>query len=50
MKVELVEAKIPLLIGSNSLEAAKAKLCFEENIATFFDQEVKMHKVGSANF
>ena len=50
MEVELVEADIPLLIGSNSLEAAKAKLCFESNTATFFSQEMKMHKVGSGHF
>ena len=49
VEVEVVEANIPLLVGSNSLKAAKAKLNYENYCATFFDQEVKMHEIGSGH-
>ena len=48
--VELVEAEIPLLIGGNSMEAAEAQLDFKQQTATFFGEEVEMHKVGSGHF
>ena len=48
--VEIVDAKIPLLIGSNSMVVAGAQLDFKTNEATFFDEKVPMHCVGSGHF
>ena len=50
IKVEIVEAEIPLLIGSNSMQAAKALLDFGEMKAVFFEEEIQMYKVGSGLF
>ena len=47
IQVEVVDAEIPLLIGSNSMQAAKALLDFGNMEATFFDEEISMIKVGS---
>ena len=47
---EVVDAKIPLLIGTNSLEKSEATLDFGKNVATLFGQEVEMFKVGSGHF
>ena len=48
--VELIDASIPLLIGSNAMEAANVQLDFKNYEATFFDQEVKMYKEGTGHF
>ena len=48
--VNIVQADIPLLIGSNSMKVAAAKLDFESNKAIFFDEEVDMYEVGSGHF
>ena len=48
--MDIVDAEIPLLIGSNSLEAAGAILDFNTNTATFFGEEVGMVKVGAGHF
>ena len=50
LSVEVVDAMIPLLIGTNSLEAAASVLNFEHFTATFFEQEVEMYKVGSGHY
>ena len=47
---EVVNAEIPLLIGTNSLEKAKAKLDFGLHRATIFETEVEMFRVGSGHF
>ena len=47
---EVVDAKIPLLVGTNSLEKSKAILDFGRSVAALFGQEVKMFKVGSGHF
>ena len=47
---EVVDAEIPLLIGTNSLEKAKAKLDFGLHRATLFETEVEMFRVGSGHF
>ena len=47
---EVVDAEIPLLIGTNSLEKAKAKLDFGLHRATIFETEVEMFRVGSGHF
>ena len=49
LTVEVVDAFIPLLIGSNAMESAKARLDFKNFTATFFDQEVDMYKVGTGH-
>ena len=38
---EVVDAKIPLLVGTNSLEKSKATLDFGRNVAYLFGQEVE---------
>ena len=48
--VDMVDAEIPLLIGSNSMEVGEAVLNFREMKATFFEQEVEMIKIGSGHF
>ena len=50
IKVEIVEAEIPLLIGSNSMQAAKALLDFGEMKAVFFEEEIQMYKVIMISF
>ena len=45
-----MDAEIPLLIGSNSMEVGEAILNFKEKKATFFDQDVDMIKLGSGHF
>ena len=47
---EVVDAKIPLLVGTNSLEKSKAILDFGRSVAYLFGQEVEMFKVGSGHF
>ena len=47
---EVVDAQIPLLIGTNSLEKAAARLDFGEHVAVFFGEEIEMQKVGSGHF
>ena len=49
ISVEVVDADIPLLIGSNALEAAEAVLNFKNYTATFFDENVELYKVGSGH-
>ena len=48
--LEIVDADIPLLIGSNSLKASGAILNFQNNTATFFGEEVQMVEVGTGHF
>ena len=48
--IEVVEAEIPLLIGSNSMKAGKSILNFQQFTATFFDETVKMIEVGTGHF
>ena len=50
MNAEIVEAQIPLLVGTNSMVKGKAKLNFETMVAIFYNQEVKMHQVGAGHF
>ena len=50
LNTEIVEAKIPLLIGTNSLQKAEAKLDFKDHSAEFFGQKVTMFRVGSGHF
>ena len=50
INVEIVEAEIPLLIGSNSMQAAEAQLDFGSMKAVFFEEEIDMIKVGSGLF
>ena len=47
--IDIVDAEIPLLIGSNSMEAAGAVLDFQRMLAVFFEQEVPMIKVGTGH-
>jgi hypothetical protein len=48
--MEIVDAQIPLLIGSNAMVAGKAILNFENKTATFFNEEVEMFKAGTGHF
>ena len=48
--VDIVDAEIPLLIGSNSMEVGEAVLNFRDKTATFFHQEVQMVKLNSGHF
>ena len=48
--IDVVNALIPLLIGSNAMEAASAVLDFKKKEATFFNQVVPMTKVGSGHY
>ena len=50
LSIEVVNAPIPLLIGSNSMEKAKAVLNFGDNTAVFFDESIHMTKVGVGHF
>ena len=50
ISVEIVEARIPLLIGSNSMVAGGALLDFQKFKAVFFDENVPMHRVGTGHF
>ena len=50
ISIDVVDAEIPLLIGSNSMEAADAVLDFGRYVAIFFEEEVDMLKVGSGHF
>ena len=48
--MDVVDAAIPLLIGTNSMKAGKANLDFENYEATFFGETVPMIEVGSGHF
>ena len=48
--MDVVDAAIPLLIGTNSMKAGKANLNFDTYEATFFGQVVPMLEVGSGHF
>ena len=48
--IEVVDAEIPLLIGSNSMELGKAVINFQDYTATFFLEVVDMVKVGAGHF
>ena len=50
IETEIVNADIPLLIGANSLEKAKAVLDFGNSKATFFTTEVPLLKVKSGHY
>ena len=50
IQVEVVDAKIPLLIGSNSMISAGAILNFQTNDAIFFEEEIQMFLVGTGHF
>ena len=50
INVEIVEAEIPLLIGCNSMQGAKAQLDFGNMRAVFFEEEIQMFKIGSGLF
>ena len=50
INVEITEADLPLLIGSNSMQAAKAQLDFGNMKAIFFEEEVAMVEVESGLF
>ena len=50
IQVEVVDAKIPLLIGSNSMISAGAILNFQTNEAIFFEEEIQMYLVGTGHF
>ena len=48
--MDVVEASIPLLIGTNSMKVGKVILNFDSNEATFFGEVVPMVEVGSGHF
>ena len=48
--MDIVDAAIPLLIGSNSLEAGKAVLDFQASSGTFFTKAVPMVKVCTGHY
>ena len=48
--MDIVDASIPLLIGSNSLEAGHAVLDFQASEATFFGEVVSMVKVCTGHY
>ena len=48
--MDIVDASIPLLIGSNSLEAGNAVLDFQASEATFFGEVVPMVKVCTGHY
>ena len=50
ISIDIVDAEIPLLIGSNSMEAAGTVLDFKSHSAMFFDEEVEMIKIGSGHY
>ena len=50
ISMDVVDASIPLLIGTNSMKAGKAILNFDSNEAIFFDEVVPMMEVGSGHF
>ena len=50
IKMDVVDAEIPLLIGTNSMKVGKALLNFATNEATFFGETVPMVEVGSGHF
>ena len=50
LTIEVVDAPIPLLIGSNSMEKAKAVLNFGDSTAIFFNEVIDMIKVGVGHF
>ena len=45
--MDVVDAPIPLLIGTNSMEKGEAVLDIKSKEATFFNEVVPMYKVGS---
>ena len=49
INIELVDASIPLLIGSNSMEKGEAVIDFKNKSAVFFGEQVPMFKVGSGH-
>ena len=50
ISMDVVDAAIPLLIGTNSMKAGKANLDFNKYEATFFGETVPMIEVGSGHF
>ena len=48
--IEMVDAQIPLLIGSNSMKLGEALINFQDNTATFFNEIVDMAEVGTGHF
>ena len=50
LTIEIVDAQIPLLIGSNSMKHGNAVIDFTNNTATFFDEVVGMTEVGAGHF
>lgn len=48
--IEMVQALIPLLIGSNSMKLGEAILNFKNSTAVFFDEVVDMMEVGAGHF
>ena len=48
--IEVVDADIPLLVGSNSMKLAKTVMSFVDNTATFFDEKVNMVETGTGHF
>ena len=48
--MDVVDASIPLLIGTNSMKAGKTVLNFETYEATFFGETVPMSEVGTGHF
>ena len=48
--MDVVDAAIPLLIGTNSMKVGEAVLNFGSNEATFFGETVPMMEVGSGHF
>ena len=47
---EVVDAEIPLLVGTNSLEKAGANLDFGEKKATFFGEEIDLIRTESGHY
>ena len=50
ISMDIVDAAIPLLIGSNSLETGKAVLNFQTSEATFFTEVVPMVRVCTGHY
>ena len=48
--IEMVDAQIPLLIGSYSMKLGNAVINFQDNTSTFFDEVVDMAEVGAGHF
>ena len=48
--MDVVDASIPLLIGSNAMDNGGAILNFRSNKVTFFEEEVDMVNVGTGHY